>query len=854
MVTLPVYDNKVGLSDGAGSLRLRSDNGFEEFGNSVSRFGNAFADAGVQREKADLQIAHFQEVEAKRSAGIDDALTRQDFANTWQKKYQKLVQDMPPSGEGFSDRVEEAFNEHVESYRGQFSGIRDKENMTLLAQYKTQQLGHAIQLEATTRANTTKALADGDFKGFNAIAAETGPAGMGVIMKQAELKAASLNLEPNQRAAYLREARLNAEKGAVAWAMKYRPLDVLRASNGVFGGVPVQGAPEEVQKIANGAAASGGDLQLLLATGHLESKFDPGAKPIGPDGKPMSSAAGVFQTLDGAYGLGKDKSTEAQARALGAYYEQAREKLTNVGINPTPGAMYMFHNVGDGLALNILRARPDEKMSDIVARTYPSRPELAAKVLANNPGLYRADSTAGDVIANYEGKMSGAITATSKYITADGKTSPDDKARSAFSSVLGMDVQELSVGELKDATDLVRKDLAKNGKKAASLELGLAIHTGQVRADPYSKEDMKHLDAFAATTGLAEGVLKGDDNAFVEVRKSVKSAGKLAAPYAHAIRELIVSGDNSPAQAKAFEMMASISREDPGSWDASGLTDIVKSRVKEYRALTDSSGSIVTPAEAIKRINFEATADGKANIKAVRELFKETKDEELKKLNVGDALSAISKGYWRNGELFDPSSKTGTSDTQQRVLLDNYRVAYTGYRQQGKDAETSNKLALQDLSESYGISNVGRSGTFRGEVTRFPIEAKYPAIDAKRPHQWINEQIENRVSSWFKERDPTSEDIPWANSRPEVRLLPTDQTRSDWASGRAPAYALAVRNPKTGLVEVVDPNWRPDPVDAQRKHDEDFLKTAESARASKPPTWSATGPSNYKLPSLWKVK
>lgn len=836
MVTLPSYVDQAGLSDGGNTLRLNHDSG-AGVGVAAQRFGAHLTDAYLTGEKTDAIIAKVQEEEAKRAAGIDDALTRSEFVNSWQKKSAALDENIDPSGKNHVANVEAAFDAHVAEYEGRFSTTRGKENASLIADFRTRVVAGAIRYESTTRHKTLDGIAKADFENFKASTIEVGPAAVERTMAEAKIKADALNLPPNVHAAYMREARKNAELGALTFAIKTNPEAVIRAGDGLFAGLPAAGAPEEVKSAARGAIAGGADPTVVLAIGHVESKFDSKARPIGPDGKPMSSAKGVFQLLDGAYGLGKDADTEKQARAVALYLGGVKEKLNAAGVEPTPGKLYMFHNLGDGLATALLKARPDEKMGDIVARVYPSRPELAAQILRNNPSLYNANTTAAQAVAGYENKMAGGMSAVKSYVTEGGVAPTEDIAKARASELLGIPIEHIDPAMMKAATDQAKSDLSKVNKQDNALMLGYAAHEGHTRIDPFSETQVKNLNKFSETTGIQEGILRGDKRAFDAAVVVVTRNNVIPQPYENALRELVMSGNaKDPAKAQAYETLASIAMTNPVAWSASKLAGDIKGRVEKYIAMTKGSDSIVSPAEALLHITAEHTPDGDGRAKAARELWKDHKSAEIEALTLADVEKAVSGGLWRNAALFDPADPA--AGVRGRTLLDNYRNAYRGYREQGKPPADAKIEALNDVKRSFGVSNVLR-GTFeRGEITKYPVEKYYLPVDAEKPFKWLEDQARALVETTLKTKgvlkddqsDPALGRGSTVGERTEIRLVPTTRTANEVGAGKPPSYDLMYRNPKTGKIELAAEAWYPNQQDAQDAFDEKFLSAKRDRR------------------------
>src|SRR5215472_14729490 len=114
------------------------------------------------------------------------------------------------------------------------------------------------------------------------------------------------------------------------------------------------------------------DPRVFLAIGWHESHLNPWAGPPVHKGHPMSSATGMWQILAAPdtlkdLGLSKsDRTNYARATpAMAQYFSRQQDRLRQVGIDPTPGRLYMTWNVGPGMALAILNSNPNETIESI---------------------------------------------------------------------------------------------------------------------------------------------------------------------------------------------------------------------------------------------------------------------------------------------------------------------------------------------------------------------------------------------------------------------------------------------------------------------------------------------------------
>lgn len=145
-----------------------------------------------------------------------------------------------------------------------------------------------------------------------------------------------------------------------------------------------------------------------------ESNFDPTRRPIGKDGKPLSSAFGIGQLLTDERtksGIGDSTDPEVQLRAvmpkMRDAYDRARKAL---GRDPTPGEMYVVYYQGAGAGPRIL-ANPSASLKDTLDGVKPGWGKV---VYEANPWLAKSGIvTNADFIAWTSGKMNSALGAKS---------------------------------------------------------------------------------------------------------------------------------------------------------------------------------------------------------------------------------------------------------------------------------------------------------------------------------------------------------------------------------------------------------------------------------------------------------
>jgi|GEM_PF-5791833 len=113
---------------------------------------------------------------------------------------------------------------------------------------------------------------------------------------------------------------------------------------------------------------------LALNVMRMESRGDATAQPIGKNGKPLSSAHGLFQMLDPTWkeqgGTAANRNDpETQARLGVQYLTKSRDYLKkNLGRDVQDYEVYMGHLLGPHGAKTLLSADPNGKLSDTVSK------------------------------------------------------------------------------------------------------------------------------------------------------------------------------------------------------------------------------------------------------------------------------------------------------------------------------------------------------------------------------------------------------------------------------------------------------------------------------------------------------
>ena len=135
------------------------------------------------------------------------------------------------------------------------------------------------------------------------------------------------------------------------------------------------------QKVAMAAQAAGLPLNIVMPIIAQESGFDPTRRPIGKDGRALSSALGIFQLLKAerdSSGIGDTTDPDAQIpagiRKMQSVYATAKAA---VGREPTPGEFYAVYYQGEGAGPKILQNPEGDFRATVGQKVIDANPWLA---------------------------------------------------------------------------------------------------------------------------------------------------------------------------------------------------------------------------------------------------------------------------------------------------------------------------------------------------------------------------------------------------------------------------------------------------------------------------------------------
>jgi hypothetical protein len=196
----------------------------------------------------------------------------------------------------------------------------------------------------------------------------------------------------------------NAKGGAIA-AEAFAPAG--------GGGLP---APV-TSLIAQQAMTQGVNPKLAMTIARLENaKGDPNARPIGKDGKPMSSAVGIYQFIDETWkdagGTAADRLDMNKQVELGIKHIKTNTDAlrTHLGREPTEAEVYLAHQQGLSGAKALLSAAPGTAAAIALAPAYKGNIARAGDAINNNGG--NSSMSAEQFVARWNdkyNKMSGRM-------------------------------------------------------------------------------------------------------------------------------------------------------------------------------------------------------------------------------------------------------------------------------------------------------------------------------------------------------------------------------------------------------------------------------------------------------------
>lgn len=837
MAKLPPLINQqsIGTSDLPFSApRLQTAN--TETWRAVSRVGDHLDHAAGEQRRLEAHLEAKRQATAKADKNLQIESTLMDYGLSVHQKALEDADNMPEGGMGYAKGISDyAGMEADRIITEKFGDYEDKEALAVRFQRVRQSVVEgALNTEMTERLKWRGDVSEKKISGLTG-AIGVDPANYDAAVAEWESYVqSSITGGENIKARFKQHGLTKLARAEIESVAATRPVEFRAAFRGAFENQPTQAAEPHVAGIVDAANDAGLNPTLLLSVAKIESQVNPKAgSPTKADGTKMSSAIGMWQILDQSdtlneLGISKEDRTNytVATPAIAAYFARQQNAMLRRGEQPTPGKLYMTWNLGPGAAAAVMRADPNEKIENVLTRVWASKgPAFINQALSNNPSMYRRGMTVGQVRSNYEAKMSAAEKATAGFVTGKNLTT-DEQARAVFTSLGINGAQFLTASDAAEVFVKTNDSIGKQTKAQLDQARGIALLNGEINGSPYDADNQTVVNNVVAENGLSVGVASGDPAAVQGVAMRTKNAGFIPLPDVNAFREAMNVPGDSPAKLTAYAALTDIATRSPVAFDASKLPEDERARVNEYRAFTENL--LLSPAEAVKRIDAIRTPEGKKEREATHDMIR----DETKELGWETISAHFDNSWWSTPDV--------TKESQRGLAEMSLRSTYTNYRLSGKSAEEAQALALSDMGKKmWGVSTVGGSQVFMP----FPPEKFFSSEKTGGSFDWIEKQARNTALSHMTElgilKDKVRSQSLGASGivqgkvkvgvaeqfeNIEVRLIPRAETSADYRANKPLRYELWYRRPD-GTTDVIPGRWfTPDQAAAEREYDDEFKK------------------------------
>lgn len=736
--------------------------GLQSFGGAVEHMGNTFAAIDLAHERQKMAVEDF-----RANQGFER------FKDDMSLQMAKRQQDIDPSGQGLTEQVSTDFNASSEAFLKTVPDALKPKFGELLKTNREQWINKAAAAEVDQRNTWYK---DGITKTQNGLQEQVfnDPTQLQAAIDEGNRSIDASGLPPTEKKT-LKEA----------WAK------TLASTKGEREARDALNNPSSAQGAADRLGISGAANLVDKIIG-VESGGNANAK------NPNSSASGVGQFLDSTWlamvkkyrpDLANRKPSEILAlksnpkiaREMTAdYAKENADFLQNEGLPASDANIYLAHFLGPRGATQVLKADPSTPVANIVGQD----------VVNANPFL-KGMSTSQ--VAAWAAKKMGSATSHE----------PVDPAYAPLSLSDRLKIYDKINAEAQKGMDAIQaRDKTAYDNHKGSVQLG--IETGQVASretiltDPGLKDSDKASLLSALDTKLKEGADVSayisawsqqsdaakvnpfdakesalNEKAFEQVMKTVpeeqanavaenwiKTTGNVPKAVVANVRQGLNS-TNAADVAKGMEEAARIYQVAPTGVEAAANGKDVKDAALAYNEYVYGRGMSSQEAGA-RWLNLHSP-----EMVEQRERLKKPDQDFLKTLSVSDVTSALDTSILP----FSSPSAGLTPDQQAAVMTDYSKIAEEKFLQTGGDADLAKKMALQDMTKLYGVSDVSGAGV----VTKFPPEHYYPPIAGSQDY------IRDAALKDAKSVDATALN---------VNLVPTKETADDIRLGQPPRYRL----------------------------------------------------------------
>lgn len=842
MARLPPYVAQGTLDTGSDTFKLTTDAG-SAFATGLKSLGQGVESAGYTLARAELANELKLQARAERDAIYRDQIEYIRHEDRVQQFALSLQDKIGDDAAGYAKQVEEFALKDANELRasGRLSHHDAARGELELEKIRSRIVDKAATFEATQKLKFHAEVSD---KLTGRLVAEVGTVGAaGLEPAKAEwsdfiTRAYGTNSRLGKKMLEIGHHRL--ERAAFEAEAIRRGPEFLSKFQGAFSEVPsaTTGNPL-VDSALKWAPVHGVDPKVALAIAQIESKLNPKhGKPIGRDGKAMSSAEGGWQIIDEMaryFGLSRDQKfdPDASSNAVIQYLAKSQSRLKELGHEATPGKTYMFWNMGQPLAERVLSADPSTPIEQVIRSTYLSRPALAEQVLRNNPSMYRPGMTVGEVLANYERQMDRASRVVEPYLRGGGLQTAD-QMRQIAAEMLGTQPQFLSSKDVAEVMSVVGKNVKELSAKERKLMTGEFYLDNPGRADVYSAEDRGAIDAAIENrfgNDFVQRLAQNDSEAHVLAQQVVQAAGFIPSKILHGYRAAIDSNSLEVAT-PAIVALADIQARNPQGFAASQLQADEREYVNDFRAYTEVLG--LDPVTAAKRVLDEKRPEAKQARKAVSAEF-------LNKWRNGGTEVQGDERAWKELTAHFDRSWFSTPDAidpvRKGALIDGFQRGTLYYMSQGRDFETAKALALAEIKNVWGVSSV--AGSNAQTLMPYPPEKVLgPDAAVNGSFAWVRQQAQEALKLHLdlsgKRDDYLSPPDLGTGERvisvPEFRLVPQPGTAVDFRTGRPVGYQIHYRD-KEGRIQVAPGIFYPDVVDARQAAEDEFRARRSAAMA-----------------------
>lgn len=850
MARITIYENNQALGIGGANRYSAND----ATSRALSNLGGTVAEVGLEWRQ---QQNRANEKAAARQENLDNLrlhsamLDHEDRVTRYAAEQEANFTGEGADGAGYEKAVAEFADKDIKSVTSNFPD-RDPEELNLrFGNASRGVLRKAGDIEFNTALKFQGDVSEKKVAGLVTKIA-TDPAAYDDAAKEWVEFSTSTNMDRpilQQRMAALGLAKL--QRAQLEATAARDPVAFRAAAAGTFASGPAPDLPDHLKTVVNSAADAGVNSQTMLAIARVESDLNPNAgSPVGKDGKPMSSAVGMFQVIADPstlqeLGITEDqrKDVSAVAPALASYIKRKTDYMTAKGIDPTPGKQYMFWNLGPGVASSLLTARPTDDAESVIDRTLSKRsPAFRATYKRNIGAFFKPGMPVAEVVANYERKMSTAAKSVAGYVAASDAT--EDQAQKFFSTIMPGGAPLLGARDLGEVLEMARTKAAELSREQQSLIRGQAFVTGQAKGDPRDSSVQKDVNEFVMRQGFTTGLAEGDVEAHALAANITANVGFVPEAVVNAYSAALNGGDIKGKLA-AYTSLADVQARNPGAYDATKMASDDRSRVNEYVALTTVSQ--LSPDDAVRRIDWMRSPEGRKQAEAQKAGLQSSRTAEIKELSENDIISHFD-------EVWTTSKPTDAEGKFLAAATDAYKEQYAFYREQGYPVETSKDMAKASLTKNWGSSRVAHVG--RGRETQtfmpYPPEKAFAPIDGVG-HSWISDQALNQATA-FIERDypkmaakyggetfivargPATGKHKTESTLKDsigVKLIPDLQTAHEARSNKPRSYRLMVTLPD-GRIDITRDRFTPDQALAQREAETRFREAQKNARDTRP--------------------